>query len=144
METITLLISYVLGISIASERVVEMVKGVFPILWQAQDDPKQEASRRSMLQALSIAVSIGVAFTATATLPNELKALGWVERVPGTVALGLMAAGGSGFWNAVLTLLGNIKDIKKGEVEAQRRSVAPAIAPAAAQAGAAEGDKKTS
>ncbi len=121
METITLLISYVLGIAVASERIVEMVKGVFPILWQAKEDPKAEALRRSLLQALSIAISVGVACTATATLPNELKALGWVERLPGVFALGLIAAGGSGFWNALLTLLQNVKDLKKGEVEAQRK-----------------------
>lgn len=127
METITLLISYVLGIAVASERIVEMVKGVFPILWQAKDDPKQEAFRRSLLQALSIVISVGVAFTATATLPNELKALGWVEQAPGVIALGLMAAGGSGFWNALLTLMQNIKDLKKGEVEAQRKNPATAL-----------------
>ncbi|MGC5699276.1 hypothetical protein J4P02_03625 [Pseudomonas sp. NFXW11] len=127
METITLLISYVLGIAVASERIVEMIKGVFPILWQAKDDSKQEAFRRSLLQALSIVISVGVAFTATATLPNELKTLGWVERAPGVIALGLMAAGGSGFWNVLLTLMQNIKDLKKGEVESKRKNPAPAL-----------------
>lgn len=134
METIMLLISYVLGIAVASERIVEMVKGVFPILWQAKADPKEEAFRRSLLQALSIAISVGVAFTATATLPNELKALGWVERLPGVFVLGLIAAGGSGFWNALLTLALNIKDLKKGEVEAQRKQLDGKAPPAAASA----------
>jgi hypothetical protein len=122
MDTIILLISYVVGIAVASERIVEMVKGVFPILWQAKDDPKEEGLRRSLLQGLSIAISVGAAFAATAALPTELKALGWVERSSGTVALGLVAAGGSGFWNVLLTLLLNIKDLKKGEVAAQRQN----------------------
>lgn len=140
METITVLISYVLGIAVASERVVEMVKGVVPILWQAKDDPKEEAFRRSLLQALSIVVSLIAAFAATAALPNELKGLDWLQRAPGTIALGLIAAGGSGFWNAVLTLVANVKDFKKGEIEAQRRGVG--AAPAAAPAGTPPGEEK--
>lgn len=138
MDTIILLISYVAGIAVASERIVEMVKGVFPILWQAKNDPKEEAFRRSLLQGLSIAISVAAAFTATAALPNELKALGWVERSSGTIALGLMAAGGSGFWNALLTLLQNIKDLKKGEIAAQRQKAdgpAPASTPNSATSG---------
>lgn len=142
METITLLISYVVGIAVASERVVEMIKGVFPILWQAKDDPKEEAMRRSLLQGLSIVISVGAAFAATAALPNELKALGWLERAPGTIALGLMAAGGSGFWNAVLTLVGNIKDIKKGEIAAQHHGVG--LTPATSRAATPQNEKTDS
>lgn len=140
METLMLLVSYVLGIAVASERIVEMVKGIFPLLWQAKQDTKQEAIRRSLLQALSIVIAVGVAFTATAALPNELKALGWVDQTAGTIALGFIAAGGSGFWNALLTLLQNIKDLKKGEVEAQRKGPdgqpsAPSAVSGAAPAG---------
>jgi hypothetical protein len=33
------------------------------------------------------------------------------------VALGLLASGGSGFWNAVLGYVKNVKDIKKSELQ---------------------------
>ncbi|HEX9630839.1 MAG TPA: hypothetical protein VGA02_00130 [Gemmatimonadales bacterium] len=120
------IITLLIALSVASERVVEMIKGLFwRQLNERQEDPGREARRRVWLHVLGALAGVGV------------SALAWpvvVEVVPGdtswltVVALGLLASGGSGFWNTILTYVLNIKELKKTDVE-QARGAAGAARP---------------
>ena len=41
----------------------------------------------------------------------------------GTLALGLLASGGSGFWNSILTYVTKAKDLKAAEAETKQLEV---------------------
>ncbi|NOT54006.1 MAG: hypothetical protein HOP18_05315 [Deltaproteobacteria bacterium] len=116
MTELTTIVSLLIALSIASERLVEIVKGFTPWLDQQQSDPKKEGQRRAVLQLLAVGAGIGTAFLAGPMIPKEV----YDATTPlGTVALGLLASGGSGFWNSVLTYVTKVKDVKKLEADAK-------------------------
>jgi hypothetical protein len=114
METVINVVGYILAISIAAERLVEIIKGVIPWLGQPKTDENLEAKRHSALQILAVASGI-----ATAALGKDLApaALAEISNGMGIICLGLLASGGSGFWNAILTYILQVKDIKKVEAD---------------------------
>jgi O-antigen ligase len=122
METPTLyaLVALLVSLSVASERLVEIIKGLFPSLNQENSDPKKEGWRRAGLQALAVLAGIITALLARPAIQGMEK---W-DTLAGTLAIGFLASGGSGFWNAILTYVKNVKDIKKHEAE-QRKQPAP-------------------
>ena len=122
METPTLyaLVALLVSLSVASERLVEIIKGLFPSLNQENSDPKKEGWRRAGLQALAVLAGIITALLARPAIQGMEK---W-ETLSGTLAIGFLASGGSGFWNAILMYVKNVKDIKKHEAE-QRKQPAP-------------------
>ena len=122
METPTLyaLVALLVSLSVASERLVEIIKGLFPSLNQENSDPKKEGWRRAGLQALAVLAGIITALLARPAFQGMEK---W-DTLAGTLAIGFLASGGSGFWNAILTYVKNVKDIKKDEAE-QRKQPAP-------------------
>lgn len=108
LDQIIAAVGFVLALSIASERLVEIVKGILPWLNEEKDTPKEEGIRRSLLQILAVFSGVITAFLAQDVLPVEVSNLSFV-------VLGLLASGGSGFWNAILTYILEIKNIKKAE-----------------------------
>jgi hypothetical protein len=123
MDTSTLyaLVALLVALSVASERLVEIVKGLFPGLNQEIRDPQKEGWRRAALQALAVLAGI---VTALLARPAIGGVEGW-DSVSGTLALGLLASGGSGFWNAMLTYVKNVKDIKKHDAELRKQPAPP-------------------
>ena len=123
MEAATLIaiVSLILALSVASERLVEIVKGFIPFLGKPNQDPQREAIRCSLLQVLAVVSGIVTAYLAKDYIPKEVPDLlkGW-----SVLGLGLLASGGSGFWNAILTYLLKIKDIKMVEAERAKASLA--------------------
>lgn len=112
------IISLILALSIASERLVEIIKGLIPWLSSPKEDPHKEGRRKAALQVLAVLSAIATAFLAKDYIPVELG-----KSVSGgsILGLGLLASGGSGLWNSVLTYFGNIKDIAKAhKIEAHR------------------------
>jgi hypothetical protein len=118
--------SLMAGISIAVERVVEMLKGIIPPL--ANPWPKNDQVRAGILQLLAAAVGAVI----VSQMPNQVKAamppglnvsLNWTTYA----VLGLISSGGSAAWNHVLDILGALK--KKQETLAG--TVAAAAAGAA-------------
>lgn len=105
--------AFLVALSVASERLVEIIKGFIPALSKRQEDATKEGRRAAILQIIAVLSGILTAFLAMpaskAVLPGTLTSL------PGILALGLMASGGSGFWNAILSYLLQIKNIKKSE-----------------------------
>jgi drug/metabolite transporter (DMT)-like permease len=116
MWTVT---AFLIALSVASERLVEIIKGLIPVLHQRKNDPRQEGRRAAALQFIAVLSGMVTSLLAWPAAKNILPA-GWTS-LPGILALGLLASGGSGFWNSVLTYVTRVKDIKRLEVS-QRSS----------------------
>jgi hypothetical protein len=119
MDKLTAIVGVVLAMSVASERLVEITKGFVPALDKQSPDPKIEGRRRSCLQLLAVASGVLTAFLGREYVPTEVAepAGHW-----SIVGLGLLASGGSGLWNSILTYLTKVKDLKKVEAEVARKA----------------------
>ena len=107
-------IGLILVVSIASERLVEIVKGVLPWLNTERSNSVSEGYRRALLQLLAVAAGIFTAFLASPIIAADGQ--DGLTRPGALLGIGLLASGGSGLWNAVLGYFLQIKDLKKQEV----------------------------
>jgi hypothetical protein len=115
---LTTIISLLVALSVASERLVEIVKGLIPPLnRQWTKKPWQEGVRKALLQLLAVASGIITADLASAAIPTGA---GIPDDWTGKLALGLLASGGSGFWNSILTYVTKAKDIKAADAESKQ------------------------
>jgi hypothetical protein len=121
MELTNLIViaSLILSLSIASERLVEIIKGFFPCLDKAKDDPAAEARRRAYLQILAVLSGMLTAYLASDFVP---EAIAKASKGLAIIGLGLLASGGSGLWNSVLSYLIQVKEIKKIDFETAKRT----------------------
>ena len=117
------LVSVLVALSVASERLVEITKGLCTFLNQENSDKKKEGWRRAIIQALAVVAGIITALLAQPAIKGVVPGLS--DNVWGILALGLLASGGSGFWNAVLAYVLNAKDIKKVEAMKEKKSIQP-------------------
>lgn len=110
-------ISLLVALSIASERLVEIIKGLVPYLNVQKADENQEARRKVAIHILAVVAGVVTTLLArlTGSLPADLPA-GWNTPV-GTLAIGFLVSGGSGLWNGILSYVLQIKDLKKIEVQ---------------------------
>jgi predicted histidine transporter YuiF (NhaC family) len=142
VNKLTAIVTILITLSIASERLVEIIKGFIPFLNADTLDnannlinPNQEARRKAYVSILSVFCGIATAFLASPILAGIFKDMvagsncqiaGLGENTPCgfdltgngillVLALGLLAAGGSKLWNSVLEYLLKIKDLKKAE-----------------------------
>ncbi len=125
------MIGMMVALSIAAERAVEITKGMIPALGIARENPKQEKLRKAALQLLAVGSGVGVTFLAAPMLAESLPAH-W-NTTEGMIVIGLLASGGSGFWNAVLSYLLQLKDIKNQtllQIQATRDAVTATPNPA--------------
>lgn len=126
MASVDFLASFVAllaALSVASERLVEIVKGTVPWLNEQRRDTKQEGRRMATLQALAVIAGIVTAVLARPAL-KELLPDPW-DKPTTFLALGLLTSGGSGFWNGLLSYVKNVKDLKKSEALKQKRNLTP-------------------
>jgi hypothetical protein len=72
------------------------------------------------LQVLAVIAGITTAWLASAAIP---KGVGIPDDWTGTLALGLLASGGSGFWNSILMYVTKAKDLKAAEAETKQIEV---------------------
>jgi hypothetical protein len=117
---LTTVISLLIALSIASERLVDIIKGLVPWLNQPRRKPAQEGWRKAALQILAVIAGITTAWLSSAAIP---KGVGIPDDWTGTFALGLLASGGSGFWNSILTYVTKAKDLKAAEAETKQIEV---------------------
>lgn len=117
------IIGLILAVSIASERLVEIVKGFFPWLNEIRPTSVDEGRRKAALQILAVASGIGTAFLAQPVLASSLSSLG--NSGLAILSVGLLASGGSAFWNGILSYLLQVKDLKKQEVKASQNQLLP-------------------
>ena len=102
------------ALSVASERLVEIIKGIFPSLDQTKTDAGQESRRKLTLHGLAILAGIATAFASSSAFPDAVKnllpqGLTGIQHWTGTVVLGFLASGGSGFWNSILDYVNKLK-----------------------------------
>jgi len=114
VEFLAAILGVLVALSVASERIVEVIKGVIPFLNQQNSDEKKEGLRRSILQAMAVCSGIISALLAKPAV-TEILPSGW-NSLPAIFALGFLASGGSGLWNGILSCVLNIKNLKKEEV----------------------------
>lgn len=112
METSSLA-GLVVAISIATERIVEIIKGFFPFLSHQSTDTAVEGRRRATIQLLAAMSGVGTVFLVAPMFPVNSLTDNWL----GKAALGLIASGGSGFWNSIQGYVQQAKEVKKAEVE---------------------------
>ena len=110
-EFLTALAALLVALSVASERLVEILKGFVPFLNRENADPRKEGWRRSLLQALAVISGVVTALLARPAV-KEMLPDPW-DHTRTFLALGLLTSGGSGLWNGVLSYVKNVKDIKK-------------------------------
>lgn len=108
------IITMLIAISITSERVVEIIKGYFPWLNLEKQDPVIEGKRKSALQLLAVVAGIVTAFLTQPFVAGSFSAFKHPDLM--TLCIGLMASGGSAFWNAILNYLLQVKNLKKQQV----------------------------
>jgi len=118
MEHIEAIVGLLLSLSITSERLVEIIKNRCSWLNKANSDPEIEGKRKAALQALAIVSGIVTAFLASPVL-SQITGL---NGAAATFAMGFLAGGGSGFWNAILSYILQVKELKKLEIDDKRRS----------------------
>ncbi|HEV3100174.1 MAG TPA: hypothetical protein VGY75_10730 [Candidatus Udaeobacter sp.] len=112
---ITTVISLLVALSIASERLVDIIKGLVPWLNQQRRKPAEEGWRKAALQVIAVFAGITTAWLAGPAVPDFLP-----HDFTGKLALGLLASGGSGFWNSILTYVTKAKDVKAAEAETRQ------------------------
>ncbi len=105
------LIAYIVALSIAAERFVEIIKGTIPFLDKKAETEDLERWRRVTLQLLAVAAGMLTAHLAMPSV-SEIVPASW-QSFPGIVALGLLASGGSSLWNSVLDYASAVKEITK-------------------------------
>ncbi len=115
------LVGLIVVVSIASERLVEFIKGMIPWLRTSNSDAICESWRKMALQFLAVVAGIVTAFLAEPVFEPTLE--GAVDWYLFALCIGLLASGGSGFWNAILSYLLQTKDLKKLGVRSARSNV---------------------
>jgi hypothetical protein len=115
LSTLTALLG---ALSVASERLVEIVKNVVPGLKEAKTDERAEGLRQALLQLLSIVAGI-----ATASIANIAVTLPGQNRTLSVVAFGVLASGGSGFWNSIQTYVVKLKDLTKEQAKKEEKAI---------------------
>lgn len=107
MNSLTAWIAFVAGLSVATERVTEIVKGYWGrVAFEREDDPKAEEKRKARIQILAIVVGAGLSFITYQQIQPALKLpVDTWSRVAVCVVFGAMASGGSGLWNSALDIV---------------------------------------
>jgi len=113
---LTTIVSLLVALSVASERLVEIIKGLVPWLNEQRANSTEEGWRKAALQLLAVAAGFATVWIAptNAGVPADFM---------GKLALGLLASGGSGFWNSILTYVTKAKDIKEAEADSKQVDV---------------------
>ncbi len=124
MDNLTAWIAFVAGLSVATERITEIIKSAIArTLSLEKADPAREEHRKALVQVLAIVVGAVLAFLTydqireTLHLPGEGWAKVWIALV-----FGAMASGGSGLWNSALDI---VREVNKQKQEITDRIKAP-------------------
>ncbi len=120
LDKLSILVPVLVVISLASERLIAIIKSVFPGLQEERKTPAGDidlqADRRRQLsvQVLAFVTSyISVALAFGKVSPIDGVAIGDVQY--SVAALALLGSGGSAFWNNILGYTKAVKDIKTAD-----------------------------
>jgi hypothetical protein len=120
LDDITSVVSLILALSAASERLVAILKSAIPLLDTPNTSPKHERYRVLALRVAAVAAGIFTAFLAQGIVD--------VDGTREIVGLGLLAAGGSDLWNSILGYLNGVKDVQKTKGEVAKVEQAASVA----------------
>lgn len=129
LDSLPAIITLLIALSVATERCVEIVKGLSPTLDTARSDARLEGRRRAAIQALGVAFGFLIAWVTwpvvAESLGRENASLHW----PTVVALGFLTSGGSGFWNSMLGYVTSLKELKKVDVKERTEAAGVLVVP---------------
>ena len=93
----------------ATERLVEIINGLLPYAWlsEKQTEPAKERQRKTRLQLLAVVAGMATAWLSSSYVSTDLLEANHSFHV---IVLGLLASGGSGFWNSVSTYTLDLKN----------------------------------
>lgn len=163
LDKLTAIVTLILTLSVASERLVEIVKGFFPEWFtviptleetaDAKVIEEKEARRKANVSILAVVCGIITALLASPIISSifkdiygnsacqpfvgstDLSFLSPCMNVSFnglilTLAMGLLASGGSSLWNSVLEYLIKVKDVKKAVATSAKAKAATDVAEA--------------
>ena len=119
MDDLTTIVTVLLTLSLASERLVEILKSFFFTSLLKKKEGAEEAARQAKIQGLAVISGLITAGLAAPVLVKDFE-FHYIWAIP---VLGLLASGGSGLWNSVLGYLKGVKDLRQCEAEEQRMEV---------------------
>jgi len=109
MDEIAKALTLVAGVSIAVERVTEILKQMIPGLADERSNPRIENLRRAGVQILACTVGTFIAWQGHLQLASHEGAVAYV-------LIGAMSSGGSAFWNHALDVVRATKLTKEAEI----------------------------
>jgi hypothetical protein len=132
LDSLPTVITLLIALSVAAERVVEIIKSLFRWLDEAHENPREEGFRRAALHALAALSGIIISWLAWPIVAQVLtpipdNAIG--PRISTVFALGLLASGGSGFWNSMLTYVESLKELKRADAQEREAQLKAAAIP---------------
>jgi hypothetical protein len=114
LETLTAFVTVLLALSVASERLVELIKGFSEHLTGKKVEAGVERKRQLQIHGLSLLTSAIVVWLSQDYIVATLKLTNW--NVPQATAFTILASGGSSMWNSILSYLLSIKNLKQQDV----------------------------
>lgn len=120
LDTLITFVTVMLALSVASERLVELVKGFSSDLTGKKPDPKVERERQLKVHWISVVASAAVVLLLQDYIASslKLKQLEWWH----AIAFTLLASGGSSTWNSIISYLLSLKNIKQQAVADQQKA----------------------
>jgi undecaprenyl pyrophosphate phosphatase UppP len=112
------IVSLLAALSVATERLVEIIKGAIPWLNNQNKNSTIESWRQVALHVLAAVSGFVSAWMAGSTVSGVIPA-SW-NHLGGYIVIGLLVSGGSGFWNSILSYAKASKDIQEGKTPASQ------------------------
>jgi hypothetical protein len=129
MDNLTAWVGFLAGLSVATERITEIIKGLIAKL-AVELDGEDEERRKALVQIIAVLVGSALSFAvygqiqATFHLPSDF----W-PKLGICFVLGTMASGGSGLWNSVLDIVREVNRQKQVLTEKLKIPAPAATAP---------------
>jgi hypothetical protein len=110
LDQLTALVSTLLALSLAVERVVEILKGLIRVWpFTPQEDGDKEDRRSAAIHILSAIIGSVIAALGHIAIIGSWNASSPLDNTTNVVLAGLLSCGGSAFWNHVLDILKAMK-----------------------------------
>ena len=121
MESVSGFLTLMAAVSLAVERTTEIIKGFVPFLNQPSKDPTIEGIRGALVRLIAALCGGCAAYAAQSQIKASAfllssGSIGWWSYA----LIGLMACSGSAFWNHLLDILQNLKNVKPQAAPAPR------------------------